>query len=75
MPVLVFMNVYKNKSGVKLRRIHSQYKEYLYSCLNYVFTPSSIDDKIVCPCTFEMKFVGGVVTRELGFMSAELMIL
>lgn len=40
-----------------------------------MFTPSFIDDKIVCPCAFEMKFIGGAVTRELGFMSVELMIL
>jgi len=58
MLVLVFMNVFTDKSGMKLQRIHSQYKEYLYSFLDYVFTPSSIDDKIVCPCAFEIKFVG-----------------
>ena len=43
------MNVFKDKSWVKLRRMSNEYKECLDVFFDRAFATSSIDNKIACP--------------------------
>ena len=45
------MDVFKDKSWVKLRRMDNEYIEYLNAFLDHAFATSAVDDKISCPCT------------------------
>ena len=48
---LGIMDVFKDKSWVKLRRMDNEYMEYLNAFLDHAFSTSAVDDKILCPCT------------------------
>lgn len=44
------MDVFTDKSWVKLRRMSSEYKECLDAFLDHAFATLSTDNKIACPC-------------------------
>ena len=44
------MDVFTDKSWVRLRRMSSEYEECLDAFLDHAFATSSIDNKVACPC-------------------------
>jgi len=44
------MDVFEDKSWVKLKRMDNEYMKYLNAFLDHAFATSAIDDKISCPC-------------------------
>ncbi|XP_021739868.1 uncharacterized protein LOC110706279 [Chenopodium quinoa] len=44
------MDVFADKSWVKLNRVHGQYRVALTSFLDHAFATNAIENKIACPC-------------------------